>query len=116
MGSFLIFSNLVGWAGVAVRHAQGRIVQFPAFLLFSYAVFLEYPGKKGELYSILWMLVFGFATLNILALVAKHFEPEQTRLSFGEILAVAVVILALCLLGWEMLGLFKIFPIKLAPR
>ena len=34
-------------------------------------------------------------------------------MSFGEILAVGTVIVAVFLLGWEMLYLFKILPIRL---
>jgi hypothetical protein len=60
--------------------------------------------------------VFGFATLNILGLVARRFEPERNRLSFGETLAVMVVLVSVVLLGWELLTLFKVFPIKLHPR
>jgi hypothetical protein len=85
-----------------------------AFLLVLF--FLEYPGKKGDAYNILWALVFGFATLNILGLVARRFEPERARLSFGEVLAVMVVIVSIFLLGWEFLNLLHIFPIQLKPR
>lgn len=72
--------------------------------------------KKGDVYSILWALVFGFATLNILGLVARRFEPSRNRLNFGETLAILVVVVSIILLGWEMLTLFKIFPIKLHPH
>ena len=73
-------------------------------------------GKKGDIYNILWALVFGFATLNILGLVARRFEPNRNRLNFGETIAIMVVIVSILLLGWEMLNLFKIFPIKLHPH
>jgi hypothetical protein len=76
----------------------------------------EYPGKKGDAYNILWALVFGFATLNILGLVARRFEPDRTRMSFGEVLAIMVVIVSIVLLGWEFLNLLHIFPIQLKPR
>ena len=74
---------------------------------------LEEFGKRGDVYNILWALVFGFATLNILGLVARRFEPNRNRLNFGETIAILVVIVSIVLLGWEMLSLFKIFPIKL---
>ena len=78
------------------------------------ALFLfEEFGKKGDIFNILWALVFGFATLNILGLVARRFEPNRNRLNFGETIAIMVVIVSIVLLGWEMLTLFKIFPIKL---
>jgi len=80
------------------------------------AVF-QYSGKRNNAYNILWVLVFGFATLNILALVARRFEPERRRgLSFGETLAVMVVLVSVVLLCSELLTMFKIFPIKLHPR
>jgi hypothetical protein len=78
--------------------------------------FLQYSDKKGDIYNILWVLVFGFATLNILGLVARRFEPERARLSFGETLAIMVVVVSIFLLGWEMLYLFHILPIKLQPH
>ena len=78
--------------------------------------FIQYPGKKGDAYNILWALVFGFATLNILGLVARRFEPDRTRMSFGEVLAIMVVIVSIFLLGWEFLNLLHIFPIQLKPR
>ena len=72
-------------------------------------------SNRDEIYNILWALVFGFATLNILSLGARRFE--QTRgLNFGEILAVLVVLVSLLLLGWEMLYLFDVLPIRLTPR
>jgi hypothetical protein len=50
--------------------------------------------------------------------VARRFEPERSRsgLSFGETMAVTVVLVSIVLLGWELLTMFKIFPIKLHPR
>ena len=89
------------WAGFVVR------VPLLAAMLY------DDSDKKGDVYNILWALVFGFATLNILGLVVKRFEPERGRLSFGETIAIMVVIVSIVLLGWEMLNLFKIFPIKL---
>ena len=70
-------------------------------------------SKRGDVYNILWVLVFGFATLNILGLVARKFEPERSRLSFGESLAIMVVVVSVVLLAWELLYLFKVLPIKL---
>lgn len=77
---------------------------------------VQYSSKKSGIYNILWVLVFGFATLNILALVTRRFEPERRRgMSFGETLAVLVVLVSIVLLGSELLRMFKIFPIKLHP-
>jgi len=84
-------------------------------LRFQFVMMMLYgdSDKKSDVYSMLWALVFGFATLNILGLVAKRFEPERSRLNFGETIAIMVVLVSIVLLGWEMLNLFKIFPIKL---
>jgi|SRR5215813_12428121 len=76
-------------------------------------VAVDETSKRGDVYNILWVLVFGFATLNILGLVARKFEPERSRLSFGESLAIMVVLVSVVLLGWELLYLFKVLPIKL---
>ena len=48
-------------------------------------------STREEIYNILWALVFGFATLNILSLGARRFEQEKSGLNFGEILAILVV-------------------------
>jgi len=77
------------------------------------ALTLLYRGSREDVYNILWAVVFGFATLNILSLAAKRFEPGRRGLTFGEMMAVLVVFVSLFLLGWEMLRLFHIFPIKL---
>ena len=96
---------------VAVGH------QLFAVLLLQVPDFSElYNEKKGNVYNILWVLVFGFATLNILGLVLRRFEPRRSGLNFGEILAITVVVFSIFLLAMEMLSLFHIFPIKLSPR
>jgi hypothetical protein len=97
-----------GWAVFSGRalHALAVGILPAMFLLRS---------NRDEIYNILWALVFGFATLNILSLGARRFE--QTRgLNFGEILAVLVVLVSILLLGWEMLYLFHVLPIRLTPR
>jgi hypothetical protein len=110
-----LFARLTSTLGVGSIFASAgpRLADF--FLMASFMA-LQYGGKKGDLYNVLWILVFGFATLNILALVARHFDPAQSRLTFGELLAILVVLIAITLLGWELLTLFKVFPIKLRPR
>jgi len=75
-----------------------------------------YEEKKASVYNVLWVLVFGFATLNILGLVLRRFEPRRSGLNFGEILAITVVLFSLLLLALEMLNLFHIFPIRLEPH
>jgi hypothetical protein len=70
-------------------------------------------NRRNDVYNILWAVVFGFATLNILSLAARRFEPNRRGLTFGELMAVLVVLLSVFLLGWELLSVFHIFPIKL---
>jgi hypothetical protein len=77
------------------------------------AIALFYRGSRQDVYNILWAVVFGFASLNILSLAARRLEPSRRGLSFGELMAVMVVLLSIFLLGWEMLNLFHVFPIKL---
>ena len=72
-----------------------------------------YRGSRQDVYNILWAVVFGFATLNIISLAARRLEPTRRGLSFGELMAVMVVLLSIFLLGWEMLNMFHIFPIQL---
>ena len=99
----------VGWRQtVALRSRLQSGVLANSLFLF------QYPGKKGDVYNMLWALVFGFATLNILSLGARRLDPTRSnRLNFGEMLAIMVVIASFFLLGWEMLYLFKVLPIKL---
>jgi len=91
-------------------YAMGRAF---ATMVFGVAIAVFYRGGRQDVYNILWAVVFGFATLNILSLAARRMEPGRRGLSFGEILAVMVVLLAVLLLGWEMLTLFHVFPIRL---
>jgi hypothetical protein len=70
-------------------------------------------SRRNDVYNILWAVVFGFATLNILTLAARRFEPNRRGLTFGELMAVLIVLVSIFLLGWELLGLFRFFPIKL---
>jgi len=79
-------------------------------------LWLERPEKGTDIYNVLWVLVFGFATINILGLVARRFETDRNRMNFGEVVAVLVVVVAVVLLGSELLHMFKIFPIQLHNR
>jgi hypothetical protein len=71
-----------------------------------------YRAARENTYNMLWAVLFGFATLNILGLAARRMEPRR-GLNFGEVMAVLTVFLAVFLLGWEMLGIFHVFPIRL---
>ena len=84
-----------------------------AVMSFSVAVAIFYRGSRQDVYNILWAVVFGFATLNILSLAARRMEPARRGMTFGELLAVMVVLISVFLLGWEMLTIFHVFPLKL---
>jgi hypothetical protein len=93
----------------------GRVLHQLAVGFIPVAIFLLSTTTREEIYNILWALVFGFATLNILSLGARRFE-QKSGLSFGELLAILVVVVSIVLLGWEMLYTFHVLPIRLSPR
>lgn len=99
-------------ACIALRPALLQLdVGLQSMLLFAF----QHSGRRGDIYNILWAMVFGFATLNILSLVARRFEPNRSRLTPGEMLAIMTVVVSVCLLTWEMLYLFRVLPFKLHP-
>ncbi|HYW38451.1 MAG TPA: hypothetical protein VE957_10085 [Terriglobales bacterium] len=105
---FFAIGQAHGWAEFSGRALHALAVGvLPAMFLVR--------STREEIYNILWVLVFGFATINILSLGARRFEQSR-GLNFGEILAVLVVVVSISLLGWEMLYLFNILPIRLTPR
>jgi hypothetical protein len=79
----------------------------------SVVLLLRRSSSREDVYNILWAVVFGFATLNILTLAARRFEPNRRGLTFGEMMAVLVVVLSMFLMIWELLNVFHILPIKL---
>jgi glucan phosphoethanolaminetransferase (alkaline phosphatase superfamily) len=89
------------------------ILRAQSALLVGFLLWQRHASRRNDVYTILWAVVFGFATLNILSLAARRFEPNRRGLTFGELMAVLVVLLSIFLLGWELLGLFRIFPIRL---
>ena len=103
---------------VLTRSARA-VLSFPkllsahSFLAASLVLLQGHSSRRNNVYNILWAVVFGFATLNILSLAARRFEPNRRGLTFGELMAVLVVLLSIFLLGWELLSLVHIFPIKL---
>ena len=106
----MVLSLIRAFSAGAAFFCRGEVLGRLPLALF------QLEDHKNGIYNILWALVFGFATLNILGLVAKRFEPTRRGLNLGELLAVMVVVVSLLLLGWEMLYLFKVFPIRLGPR
>jgi hypothetical protein len=77
---------------------------------------LQASVSTAGMSTILWGAVFGFATLNILGLLARRFEPGRTRMTLGEMLAILVAVVAIIMLAWELLFLFHVLPIRLSPR
>ncbi|HVR23969.1 MAG TPA: hypothetical protein VMU26_11700 [Candidatus Polarisedimenticolia bacterium] len=89
------------------------LVHAPSAVFAALLLFQRHSSRRNDIYNILWAVVFGFATLNILSLSARRFEPNRRGLTFGELMAVLIVLLSIFLLGWELLSVFRIFPIKL---
>jgi len=88
-----------------------------ALLLLEYFQFSDlFSETKASMYNVLWALVFGFATLNILGLAFRRFDTRKMGLNFGEILAILVVVFSILLFGSEIIGLLHILPIQLTPR
>jgi hypothetical protein len=90
-----------------------NLVRVQSALVASLVLVERHSSRRTDVYNILWAVVFGFATLNILSLAARRFEPNRRGLTFGELMAVLVVLLSIFMLGWEMLNVFRIFPIRL---
>jgi hypothetical protein len=78
--------------------------------------FVQSEVTTRGVYDVFWGAVFGFATLNILGLVARRFEPGRTRMTLGEMLAIGVALMSILMLGWELLFWFHVLPIKLEPQ
>ena len=111
LDSAFLISNFTRTTRAAL--AVYPVARAQATVVLGLAITLLYRGTKQDVYNILWAVVFGFATLNILSLAARRFEPTRRGLSFGELMAVMVVVISVILLGLEMLNLFHVFPIKL---
>jgi hypothetical protein len=106
---FLAIGSAHGWTGLCARTIHTLAVGIlPAMFILR--------SSREEIYNVLWVLVFGFATLNILSLGARRFENEKRGLSFGEILAIMVVLLSVVLLAWELLYFFHVLPIRINPE
>jgi hypothetical protein len=106
-----MFSGFARTTRAALTVYPATRLQASVFL--SLALAVRSHGSREDIYNILWAVVFGFATLNILSLASRRLEPNRRGMSFGELMAVLVVVISIFLLGWEMLNLFHIFPIKL---
>jgi len=92
--------------GNAVLHAN-------ALLLLGFAARVTLRASRQSFYNILWAVVFGFATLNILSLAGRRFEPTRRGLSFGEFMAVSIVVVSIILLSLELLTALHFFPLRI---
>ena len=106
---FLALGQAHGWCGNGIRALHVSAVGALA------AAFFRITTRE-EIYNVLWALVFGFATLNIMSLGARRLDAQKRGLNFGVVLAVLIVAVSIILLAWEMLYVFHILPIRLAPR
>jgi hypothetical protein len=106
-------TTLISGFARTTRMALSLLVHAQSAFAASLILAARHSRRQTGVYNILWAFVFGFATLNILSLAARRFEPNRRGLTFGELLAVVVVLLSVFLLGWELLGVFHVFPIKL---
>lgn len=111
-----IFITLKAGVSSVLKPGLAAAIHLQQLAFLALVLLFQALEKKQSAYNILWALVFGFATLNILGLVARRFEPDRTRMSFGEVLAIMVVLVSIFLLGWEFLNMMHIFPIQLKPR
>ena len=93
--------------------SMGRGINLQSAAVAMLLLLQRHASRRNDIYNILWAVVFGFATLNILSLAARRFEPNRRGMTFGELMAVLIVLLSIFLLGWELLSVFRIFPIKL---
>lgn len=80
------------------------------------AFLIQSAAGGSRYYDLLWVAVFGFATLNILSLVARRFEPGRSSVTFGEMLAIGTAIISILMLGWELLFFFHVLPIRIQPH
>lgn len=117
LGVVMAWSSRTGLIG-AITGGKSLTLSFHIWMslqsaLAAAVVLQRHSSRRDDIYNILWAVVFGFATLNILNLAARRFEPNRRGLTFGELMAVLIVLLSIFLLGWELLSVFRIFPIKL---
>jgi hypothetical protein len=107
--SLIVTASRTKTAAISVYNA----VRVQSLFVAAAMLLQRHSSRRNDLYNILWAVVFGFATLNILSLAARRFEPNRRGMTFGELMAVLIVLLSIFLLGWELLSVFRIFPIKL---
>lgn len=109
-------STLMVLSGIT-RTTRAAVAFYPiarvyGSMFFGLGIAIFYRAARQNTYNMLWAALFGFATLNILGLTARRMEPRR-GLSFGEVMAILTVLLAIVLLIWEMLNAFHFFPLKL---
>jgi len=113
----MTLTSTVTLLSTLTRSTRITLVLYPlarlyAGMFFSVAIAVFYRAPRQNVYNMLWAVLFGFATLNIIGLAARRSESRR-GLSFGEVLAVLTVLFSIFLLAWEMLNMFHIFPLRL---
>src|SRR5258708_20575506 len=78
-------------AGLSLHNAWRMHSALIAFLV----LLQRHASRRNDVYNILWAVVFGFATLSILRLAARRFEPNPRILPFGESMAGLAVLLSI---------------------
>lgn len=58
-----------------------NLMRAQSLLVASFMLIARHSRRRDDVYNILWAVVFGFATLNILTLAARRFEPNRRGLS-----------------------------------
>jgi hypothetical protein len=115
----MLLSPSTALAAILARISRPKFLCLNAALLFLLEFFQTsdfFAETKANMFNVLWALVFGFSTLNILGLAFRRFDSRKMGLNFGELLAITVVIFSIILFGSELLGLLHIFPVQLTPR
>ena len=96
---------------LSIAHACTRLSLSLATVLFQTSA--RFLKDETNFYDIFAALVFGFSTINVLNLATRRFENPGRGLNYGEMLAIAVVIVSILFLTWEMLHVFHVLPLKL---
>jgi hypothetical protein len=97
----------------SIAHARAFIDLCSSLALMAFQGSGRFLRNETNFYDIFAALVFGFSTINVLNLATKRFENPGRGLNYGEMLAIAVVIVSVLFLAWEMLHVFHVLPFKL---
>lgn len=115
----MVLTPSTALAAIVSRTRSRGFLSLPATTLVLLGLFQlpdVFSETKASMYNVLWVLVFGFATFNILGLAFRRFDTRKMGLTFGEIIAILVVVFSVILFGLEVVGLMHILPIHLSPH